>query len=147
MITSVFTLLPSIHIRPILFFPFFFLQEMARVCDMSGQRGSCNGGRTSQINLSGWITHTSCKIAVHRGQSTFAWGQNAVMSPDAGTAARICYSCSGLHEDFQVAETHGFKIHFRRGRYNDHARARAKRSSWHDLGRDSVIVETSIRAW
>jgi len=68
------------------------------------------------------------------------------MSPNAGTAAGIAYSCSGLYEGFQVAEAHCFKIHFTRGRYDNHARSRGKGSSTHNPGSNSEIVESSIRA-
>src|SRR5207248_446713 len=130
---SVFTLLPSIRAdqsamgainRP--------LQEMSWISDVSGQSAGCNSRGAAKINLSTCITHTSREVAVHGCQGPFTRSQHTLMTPNAGTTTRIFYRCSRLHENFQVAQAHCFKIHLARGRYNNHASLRMKGFPTHD---------------
>src|SRR5215470_15957683 len=108
MITSVLTLSPSIHIRPMLFMS--FLQKITRISNMAGQGRSSDCCWAAKINFGSGITHTTREVAVHRCQCAFSRRQDTEVPSDTRAAARSTDRGSGLRKDLQVTEAHCLKI-------------------------------------
>src|SRR5579885_80672 len=110
MITSVLTLSPSIHKRPMIVYSSFPLQIISGVRDMPLNGAGSDGGGAAEIDFGAGVAHAPGEVAVHGGEGALAGGKDAEMPPDAGAAAGNANGRPGPRENLQVTQAHGLKI-------------------------------------
>lgn len=122
------------------------LLQFAGTGYLAGDGAGCRYCGTCQIDLGFYMSHTSDKVTIGRGDTSLAFCQDTHVSTKAGSTGRSAYDCSRFNKGLQKSLFHGLHIDGLGGRNYDAAHAFRHMSALEYLCCGAQIVNTSVGA-